>query len=335
MTCLKKFIIYIIKQSKLINNIEYLDKIDLNTNNKNSVFYCMLQYIKLITGNQNKKDLIKNDFKILSEFFCLQKNFLNKKKIRIIKKTNRIVDITLPGRGINLGSLHPITKTINNIADIFIKLGFIQIYGPEIEDQYNNFDFLNISENHPARKNQDTFYIKNIGLLRTHTSSVQLKAMKKNIPPFKFLSIGKVFRNDNDVTHSPVFHQAEGIIVNNNINFANLKNIIIDFLYSFFKKKMKIRFRSSYFPFTEPSVEVDIKCVNCKTKCNICNNTKWVEILGCGMIHPDILKNCNIDNKKYRGIAFGIGVDRLSMLKYEIQDIRLNFENDINFLKQF
>ncbi|PPI88800.1 phenylalanine--tRNA ligase subunit alpha [Candidatus Pantoea edessiphila] len=235
------------------------------------------------------------------------------------------IDVSLPGRRINNGGLHPITLTIDRIEAYFSKLGFNIIDGFEIEDQYYNFDALNIPEHHPARTNHDTFWLNKSTLLRTQTSVVQIRIMKRQGPPIRIISSGRVYRNDYDQSHTPMFHQVEGLVIDNNINFTNLKNTIYDFLYNFFRKDVKIRFRPSYFPFTEPSAEFDV----------IDKGNKWLEVLGCGIVHPNILINMNINPKIYSGFAFGIGIERLTMLSYGIKDIRSFFENNLRFLKQF
>lgn len=235
------------------------------------------------------------------------------------------IDITLPARGQNPGSLHLITQTFNEIEDLFSQVGFEIVDGPEIEDDFHNFGALNFLENHPARAMHDTFYFDNNLLLRTHTSPVQIRVMKDGTPPFRFIAPGRVYRCDDiDATHSPMFHQVEGLLVDEHVSFAQLKGLLQDFLRHFFEDDVKIRFRPSYFPFTEPSAEVDIMGAN-----------GWLEILGCGMVHPNVLENVGIDSERYSGFAFGMGVERLAMLKYGIDDLRVFFENDLRFLKQF
>lgn len=246
------------------------------------------------------------------------------------------IDVTLPGRGIDLGSMHPVTKTRLRIEDFFKGLGFKIAEGPEIEDDYHNFEALNIPEHHPARAMQDTFYFPDGQVLRTHTSPVQIRMMRLNDPPFRLIAPGRVYRCDSDITHTPMFHQVEGLMVDENISMANLKGILQNFLSVLFEQNVTIRFRSSYFPFTEPSAEVDMQCTKCAgAGCRICSNTGWLEILGCGMVHPVVLENCNIDSEKYTGWAFGMGIDRLAMLRYNIPDLRMLFENDLRFTNQF
>ena len=271
---------------------------------------------------------------------CLQahKHYLEQKALEQLTIAERL-DVTLPGRGMDIGHLHPVTKTIDRIESWFRNLGFTVEEGPEVEDEYYNFEALNIPDYHPARAMHDTFYFPDGRLLRTHTSPVQIRAMKAGEPPFKIIAPGRVYRCDSDLTHTPMFHQVEGLLVDKGINFAHLKGMIEDFCHAFFEDAhLKTRFRSSYFPFTEPSAEVDIQCVECSgrgTGCKICSQTGWLEVLGCGMVHPTVLKNCNIDSEEYSGFAFGLGVERFAMLRYKVNDLRLFFENDLRFLSQF
>lgn len=247
------------------------------------------------------------------------------------------IDVTMPARGLANGSMHPVTQTIKIVEDIFAISGFSIEVGPEIEDDFHNFSALNIPENHPARAMHDTFYFDGGNVLRTHTSPVQIRAMKKQKAPIRIISSGRVYRCDSDITHTPMFHQVEGLIVDKNANFAQLKGLLIDFLRLFFNKKdLSVRFRPSYFPFTEPSAEADIECVMCCGQgCRVCSQTGWIEVLGCGVVHPNVLDSVDIDNEKYTGLAFGMGIERLAMLKYGVGDLRLFFENDMRFLKQF
>ena len=246
------------------------------------------------------------------------------------------IDVTLPGRASESGGLHPVTRTIERIEKLFANAGFSVAEGPEIEDDYHNFEALNIPAHHPARAMHDTFYFDEHLLLRTHTSPVQIRVMENAEPPLKVIAPGRVYRCDSDLTHTPMFHQVEGFLVDEQVTFADLKGIIHDFLQGFFEKDLKVRFRPSYFPFTEPSAEVDIECVMCEGEgCRVCSQTGWLEVLGCGMIHPEVMKHVNIDSEKYSGYAFGMGVERLAMLRYGVNDLRLFFENDLRFLKQF
>jgi phenylalanyl-tRNA synthetase alpha chain len=247
------------------------------------------------------------------------------------------IDVTLPGRGQVAGGLHPVTKTMQRIESLFAQLGFTVAEGPEIEDDFHNFEALNIPPTHPARAMHDTFYFDNGMLLRTHTSPVQIRTMLEQKPPLRVLAPGRVYRCDSDLTHTPMFHQVEGFMVDENVSFADLKGILNDFLHQFFERDdLAVRFRPSYFPFTEPSAEADIQCVMCGGEgCRVCGHTGWIEILGCGMVHPKVFAHVGIDTEEFTGFAFGIGVERMAMLRYGVNDLRLFFENDLRFLKQF
>ena len=262
--------------------------------------------------------------KTLQEKISLKKTDLNTQKIKASIE-QAAIDITLPGKTSSIGNIHPLSITLNQIEKIFINAGFLVDDGPEIEDEYHNFTALNIPDNHPARAMHDTFYFNNEYLLRTHTSPIQIRSMERDGVPIRVIAPGKVYRRDSDITHTPMFHQVEGLVIDKDINFTHLKGILHDFINSFFNDEMSLRFRPSYFPFTEPSAEVDL----------LSNDGQWLEILGCGMVHPKVLDNLGIDNKKYSGYAFGMGVERLTMLKYGIKDIRLFYENDLSFLSQF
>ena len=253
------------------------------------------------------------------------------------KLAEEALDITLPGRGSGKGGLHPVTQTLTRIEALFRSIGFSVASGPEIETDFYNFTALNIPENHPARAMHDTFYVENGNLLRTHTSPVQIHYMQSNQPPIKVIAPGRVYRCDSDVTHTPMFHQVEGLWIDENANFSALKGILADFMAHFFERSdLPVRFRPSFFPFTEPSAEMDIGCVICNGKgCRVCSHTGWLEVLGCGMVHPNVLKHVAIDSEQYTGFAFGLGVERLTMLRYGVNDLRLFFENDLRFLKQF
>ncbi|MEO6696824.1 MAG: phenylalanine--tRNA ligase subunit alpha [Gammaproteobacteria bacterium] len=246
------------------------------------------------------------------------------------------LDVTLPGRGQMTGGLHPVTHTLQRIEAMFTQLGFETAEGPEIEDDYHNFEALNIPAHHPARAMHDTFYFDAHTLLRTHTSPVQVHVMEHRSPPLRIIAPGRVYRRDSDLTHTPMFHQVEGLMVDEQISFADLKGLLDIFLRNFFEQDLKTRFRPSYFPFTEPSAEVDIACVMCNgAGCRVCKQTGWLEVLGCGMVHPNVFTHVGIDNERYTGFAFGMGVERLAMLRYGVNDLRLFFENDLRFLQQF
>jgi phenylalanyl-tRNA synthetase alpha chain len=246
------------------------------------------------------------------------------------------LDITLNGKFIPFGKEHPINKVLSEVTDIFVKMGFSVEEGPEVELDYYNFEALNIPKDHPARDMQDTFYISDDIVLRTHTSPVQVRVMEKRKPPVRFIAPGKVYRCDADITHTPMFHQVEGLMVDRGITFSNLKGVLVAFLHQMFGADTPVRFRPSFFPFTEPSAEVDIGCILCNgTGCRVCKGSGWLEILGAGMVNPRVFEHVGYDPEEYSGFAFGMGIERIAMLKYSIDDIRLFFENDIRFLRQF
>jgi phenylalanyl-tRNA synthetase alpha chain len=275
---------------------------------------------------------VKNDLQVLinSKKTVLENETINAKLV------DESIDVTLPGRGEEVGGLHPVTRTMERIEAFFKRVGYGVETGPEVEDDYHNFEALNIPSHHPARAMHDTFYIDPKTVLRTHTSPVQVRTMEKQGPPIRIICPGKVYRCDSDLTHTPMFHQVEGLVVDRDISFADLKGVIDQFLKAFFEADLPVRFRPSYFPFTEPSAEVDIQCTNCSGKgCRVCSHTGWLEVMGCGMVHPNVLEHCSIDSDNFTGFAFGMGVERLAMLRYGVNDLRLFFENDIRFLKQF
>ncbi len=263
------------------------------------------------------------------------------------KLNSETIDVTLSGRSNSRGSLHPVTQTMKRIEAIFSSVGYDVEEGPEIEDDYHNFEALNIPAHHPARAMHDTFYIDKESLkytiegdqqyvLRTHTSPVQVRTMENKQPPIRVICPGRVYRCDSDLTHTPMFHQVEGLVIDKNISFADLKGTVDQFLKSFFEADVPVRFRPSYFPFTEPSAEVDIQCTNCSGDgCRVCSHTGWLEVMGCGMVHPNVFEMSGVDTETYSGFAFGMGVERLAMLRYGVNDLRLFFENDLKFLDQF
>lgn len=272
---------------------------------------------------------------IINEAKQTVQTLLNEKKAALEaallekKLAAEAVDVTLPGRDVDIGGVHPVTRTLERIERLFAQAGFTVAQGPEIEDDWHNFEALNIPETHPARAMHDTFYINEKDVLRTHTSGVQIRVMEQSEPPIRIIAPGRVYRCDSDQTHTPMFHQVEGLVVEKNANFAQLKTLIIDFLRRFFEDdNLKVRFRPSYFPFTEPSAEVDIAT-------DLFGDGRWMEVLGCGMVHPNVLRNVGIDPEIYQGFAFGLGVERLTMLRYGVNDLRLFFENDLRFLQQF
>lgn len=246
------------------------------------------------------------------------------------------VDVTLPGRGQPLGRLHPITQTMERIEAFFTQIGYRVATGPEIEDDYHNFEALNIPAHHPARAMHDTFYIDPSTVLRTHTSPVQVRTMESGESPIRVVCPGRVYRCDSDLTHTPMFHQVEGLLIDRNVSFADLKGTLDQFIKAFFEEELPVRFRPSYFPFTEPSAEVDVQCSSCHgAGCRVCGQSGWLEILGCGMVHPKVLEMSGIDPNEFTGFAFGMGVERLAMLRYRVNDLRLFFDNDLRFLRQF
>ena len=252
------------------------------------------------------------------------------------KLEQEAIDVTMPGRAKTIGGVHPVTQTIERMEDFFSAIGFDVVEGPEIEDDYHNFEALNIPAHHPARAMHDTFYVDEHTVLRTHTSPVQVRVMESQEPPLRIICPGRVYRCDSDLTHTPMFHQVEGLLIDEHSSFSDLKGLIEDFLRVFFERDLEVRFRPSYFPFTEPSAEVDIQCVNCAGKgCRVCSQTGWLEVMGCGMVHPKVFEAAGIDTEKYSGFAFGMGVERLAMLRYGVNDLRLFFDNDLRFLEQF
>ncbi|WP_343183627.1 phenylalanine--tRNA ligase subunit alpha [Buchnera aphidicola] len=323
----KKYVKKIISKINKCVNIKELNNLKLKYLGKNGSITKKIKNLKNININQRKELSISINIikKNIIKFIFIKKNkLINLKQNKLSFKNN--IDITLSSKNILSGSIHIINKSINKIQKFFSNLGCEILFGPEIENDYYNFDSLNINKDHPSRNSHDTFWFNKNFLLRTQTSSMQIRTMEIKKPPIRIIVPGKVYRNDSSLTHSPMFHQIEGLIVEKSINFSNLKWIIKNFLFNFFKKKYKIRFRNSYFPFTTPSAEIDIFHVK---------YNKWLEVLGCGMVHPIVLKNVNINSKIYSGCAFGIGIERLIMLKYNLFNIRSFFKNDFRLLKQF
>ncbi|MGD6858559.1 MAG: phenylalanine--tRNA ligase subunit alpha [Enterobacteriaceae bacterium] len=309
------------KLIKFTNELKKLYLIKKKFLGKNSKLQKFIKDIKKLDKNKKPKfgNLLNRCKNILKNLFLKKKNIIESKLITV---SNNNIDITLPGRYTNIGKFHPISEVIKSVESIFNSLNFNIIDGLEIEDEYHNFDMLNFKKDHPSRSKNDTFWINSKILLRTHTSNMQVRAMRNIKPPMKILASGKVYRRDNDKNHLPMFHQIEGFIIQKNVNFANLKYIIFNFIKNFFKKNLKIRFRPSFFPFTKPSAEVDIKM-----------NNNWIEVIGCGLINKKVFKINNIDSNIYSGLAFGIGVERLAMIKYNLKNIRVFFENNLHFLK--
>lgn len=277
-----------------------------------------------------------NQVKTILEKAIEQKEELLRQREEEERLSSEEIDITLPGRGPELGGLHPLTRVLREIEEVFVSMGFQVAQGPEVEMDYYNFEALNIPSHHPARDMQDTFYLEGGLLLRTHTSPVQIRVMERFRPPVRIIAPGKVYRRDADVSHAPMFHQVEGLLVDEVTTFAELKGVLEEFALRVFGPRTLVRFRPSYFPFTEPSAEMDIGCVICGGKgCRVCKGSGWLEILGCGMVDPAVYSFVNYDPQRYRGFAFGLGVERITMLKYGIDDIRLFYENDLRFLRQF
>lgn len=276
-----------------------------------------------------------NDVKTIITTLIEEKTAKIKDVVKKEQLESETLDITLPGREISTGGLHPITETMNFLKNIFVEMGFDVAEGPEVEFTSYNFDALNIPESHPSRDLQDTFYMSEDVVLRTHTSPVQARYMEKNQPPFRMVCPGKVYRNDYDISHTPMFHQMEGLMVGSEVSFANLKAMLEQFVTRVFGET-KVRFRPHFFPFTEPSAEMDVQCVICKGEgCRLCKHSGWLEIMGCGMVDPAVLEAVGYDSEEVSGFAFGMGIERITMLRYGIDDLRAFFENDVRFLKQF
>ncbi len=320
-----------------IHNLESLKKVKAAYLGKKGYITKLLKNISTLSAEKRKNYGEKvNRLKKEAEKIFLQKSESIKKEIENLSLEREKLDITLPGRRYAKGSLHPLSIVLREIEDIFEGLNFSIEEGPEIEYELYNFDMLNMPKEHPARDMHDTFYIDEGMLLRTHTSPVQIRVLKEKVPPLMFISPGKVYRRDADISHSPMFHQVEGMIVDKKLSFSHLKGIMTVFLRKFFGEETELRFRPSYFPFTEPSAEVDIRCIVCKGNgCRLCSYTGFLEILGCGVVHPNVFKAAGYDPEIWKGLAFGMGVERMAMLKYGIDDIRLFFENDYRFLKNF
>lgn len=324
-----------------IDNTTELEKAKVHYLGKNGVLTQLLRGLKKLSLEERPKmgNLINKLKEDIETTINCRRETIQIKEMKA-QLTREELDVTLSGRGLGIGGLHPVTRTLERIETLFRSIGFTVVSGPEIETDFYNFTALNIPENHPARAMHDTFYIaneENEYLLRTHTSPVQIRYMQKNRPPIRVIAPGRVYRCDSDVTHTPMFHQVEGLWIDETANFSALKAILVNFMKQFSEnEELLTRFRPSFFPFTEPSAEMDISCVICNNKgCRVCGFTGWLEILGCGMVHPKVLKHVNIDNEKYTGFAFGMGVERLTMLRYGVNDIRMFFENDLRFLKQF
>lgn len=327
----------ILSKLKEVKNLDELNEIRVRALGKKSEFSSLMKEMVGLEAEERKNigkyinEVKENIQNRLEEIGIQLKN--ERKKQRLLEET---IDISLPGRKQGLGSLHPITKTILEIKDIVSQMGFDIVDGPEIESVYYNFDALNIAKTHPSREKTDTFYITDETILRTQTSPMQIRYMLDNKPPFRMVSLGKVYRPDYDVSHTPMFHQIEGLMIGEDVSFANFKAMLELIIKRIFGENRKVRFRPHFFPFTEPSAEMDVECGVCAGKgCRLCKNTGWLEILGSGMVNPKVLEAGGIDSTKYQGFAFGMGVERITMLKYGIDDLRAFYENDIRFLEQF
>ena len=303
-----------------------LDEVRVEFLGKKGKITDLLKSLGKLPGNERKEagQAINQAKQQVQGILSQRREFLQNQELEASLVAEKI-DVTLPGRTLEKGHLHPVTRTIERIESFFGQLGFEVKSGPEIEDDFHNFDALNIPAHHPARADHDTFYFNPKMMLRTQTSDVQIRTMEKEKPPLRIISPGRVYRNDYDQTHTPMFHQVEGLMIDENVGFTELKGVLYQFLQNFFEEDLEVRFRPSYFPFTEPSAEVDV----------MGKNGKWLEVLGCGMVHPNVLKAVGIDSEKYTGFAFGMGVERLTMLRYGVNDLRAFFENDLRFLKQF
>lgn len=327
----------ILKELENTNKLEIVNDIRIKALGKKSEFSSLLKEMVNLSGDERKQiGKIINETKTVLQDKIEEKICEIKEKIKLERIEKETIDISLPGKKFEKGSLHPITKTIIDIKDIVFQMGFDIVDGPEIELVKYNFDALNIPKTHPSREKTDTFYINDDIVLRTQTSPMQIRYMLEHKPPFRMISLGKVYRPDYDVSHTPMFHQVEGLVIGEDISFSNFKAMLELIVKRIFGQDRKVRFRPHFFPFTEPSAEMDVECGICKGKgCRVCKNTGWLEILGSGMVNPKVLEAGGIDPNKYQGFAFGIGLERVTMLKYGIDDLRAFFENDIRFLEQF
>ena len=321
----------------IAQDIQTLDAIRVDFLGKKGRLTVILKTLVHLSAEEKQRvgQLVNQAKRDISEQIEQKMLELNEQQLQK-KLANEHIDVSLPGRNHQAGSLHPVTQVKQRVNDYFSRLGFDIVDGPEIETDFYNFEALNIPGHHPARAMHDTFYFGDGLLLRTHTSPVQIRTMEQRTPPLRLIAPGRVYRCDSDVTHTPMFHQVEGLLIDKQATLAGLKGLLHDFFADFFGRELAIRFRPSYFPFTEPSAEVDIECTQCSGRgCRSCKYTGWLEVLGCGMVHPNVLNAVNISPDEYQGWAFGMGLDRLAMLYYGIDDLRMMFENDITFLKQF
>ena len=334
---LKELVEKALQQIEQANSLAELDQFRVDFLGKKGAITALLKTLGTLSAEERPQAGAKiNEAKQqVEDAIKVRKETLERAAIEA-KLSAEKIDVTLDGRRASAGGRHPVTRTIQRIEEIFCAVGYTVAEGPEIESDFHNFEALNIPAHHPARAMHDTFYVDTTNVLRTHTSPVQVRTMQTQKPPIRVICPGRVYRCDSDLTHTPMFHQVEGLVVDTDITFADLKGTVAQFLKSFFEVDVPVRFRPSYFPFTEPSAEVDIGCTNCGGKgCRVCKQSGWIEIMGCGMVHPNVFEACGVDAKVYRGFAFGMGVERLAMMRYGVNDLRLFFENDLNFLKQF
>ncbi len=310
--------------------LDELDQLRVNLLGKSGSITSQLKQLGALPPDQRKLagEAVNRAKEQVAEAIAAHKHVLEEAAFEHRLASEKI-DITLPGRGSERGNLHPVSRTLERITDIFARMGYQLADGPEIEDDFHNFEALNFPPHHPARAMHDTFYFPDGRVLRTHTSGVQVRFMTEHKPPLRMIAAGKVYRSDSDQTHTPMFHQVEGLLIDETSSFADLKGTLSEFVRAFFERDFEMRFRPSYFPFTEPSAEVDIAWQQPD------GSTRWLEVLGCGMVHPNVLRNCGIDPERYSGFAFGLGVERFAMLRYGVNDLRSFFENDTRFLKQF
>ena len=330
MTDLEQLTEQALQQISNATSFEGLDALRVSLLGKSGLITLQLKQLGSIAADQRKAagEQINRSKEVVAEAIQAQKLQLEQLALAQRLASERI-DVTLPGRGLLPANAHPVSKTLERISEIFSRLGYQTAQGPEIADDWHNFEALNFPPHHPARAMHDTFYFPSGHLLRTHTSGVQVRFMQNNQPPFRMIAAGKVYRSDSDQTHTPMFHQMEGLLIDETSSFADLKGTLSAFVKAFFEQDFEMRFRPSYFPFTEPSAEVDIAWQQPD------GSTKWLEVLGCGMVHPNVLRSCGIDPERYSGFAFGLGIERFAMLRYGVNDLRSFFENDTRFLKQF
>ena len=320
------------------DSLKVLDDLRVQYSGKKGELTAVLRGMKDLTAEERPVvGQIANEVRELIEGAIATKKEVLENEAQNAQLLEEVIDVTMPGKKLEEGHMHPLLKTLEEVQAIFMGMGYEIVEGREVETAYYNFDALNLGEEHPARDEQDTFYFSPELVLRTATSPVQVHTMEANQPPIRMVAPGRVYRSDEpDATHSPVFHQIEGLVIDKNVTFGDLKGALAEFAKRFFGDKVQVKFRPHYFPFTEPSAEVDVTCVMCGGDgCNVCKGSGWIEVLGCGMVHPKVLEMAGIDPTQYQGFAFGMGLERLTMLKYDINDLRMFYENDVRFLSQF